>query len=56
MSKKIRSERSGGQTKTKTYTNGRCTSIQHTDNRTGKNHHHEVKHGICGSSAGKRKK
>ena len=55
MSKKTVSKRSGDQTKTKTYTNGECTRIQHTNNRTGKNHDHAVKHSIGGSSPRKKK-
>lgn len=59
MSTKTVSSSSGGQTETKTYdTSGlsnKCVDIQHTDNRTGENHSHEVVHGTLGTSAGHKK-
>ncbi|PLX20940.1 hypothetical protein C0584_04105 [Candidatus Parcubacteria bacterium] len=59
MSKKVVSHSSGGQTETKTYENGRLESIQHTNDRTGENHEHEVCRGgalgALGPYAGGRK-
>lgn len=45
MSKEVVSTEHNGQTETKTYNDGKLESIQHTDNKTGENHEHEVGRG-----------
>lgn len=45
MSTKTVSTSNNGQTETKTYEDGRLESIQHTDNKTGDTHEHEVNRG-----------
>lgn len=45
MSTKHVSSSDGHQTETRTYENGTCTNIQHTDNESGENHEHNVGHG-----------
>jgi hypothetical protein len=45
MSKNVRSTSKNGQTETKTYVNGRLESIQHTEDKTGNTHEHEVGRG-----------
>ncbi len=47
MSDKIKSTSKNGQTETKTYdgNSGQLKSIQHTDEKTGKTHEHNVGHG-----------
>lgn len=45
MSKKSVSTSKNGQTETKTYIDGKLESIQHTDNKTGDTHEHNVERG-----------
>ena len=45
MSQKTVSTSKNGQTETKTYENGRLEKIQHTDNKTGDTHEHNVGRG-----------
>jgi hypothetical protein len=45
MSKNVVSTSNNGQTETKIYEDGKLTSIQHTDEDTGKTHEHEVSRG-----------
>lgn len=59
MSKNVASTSNNGQTETKTYDNGKLESIQHTDNKTGNTHEHEVNRGgaigLFGPYDGKKK-
>ncbi len=45
MSQKTVSTCKNGQTETKTYENGRLEKIQHTNNKTGDTHEHNVDRG-----------
>lgn len=45
MTKKSVSTSNNGQTETKTYENGKLENIQHTDNKTGETHEHNVERG-----------
>ena len=45
MSKKIATTGKNGQTETRTYETGKYENIQHTDNKAGNTHEHNVCHG-----------
>ena len=45
MTTKTASTSKNGQTETKTYENGKLKNIQHTDNKTGETHEHNVGRG-----------